>query len=89
MTLIDIHFFIVDQVFHIAIERHIHFDLTMPVAGGHDMRCAKLNLHPLVLRIQRQRAAGLFFVAAAHKRICIHGWLSFLEYQNYGRSEGG
>ncbi|STL49583.1 Uncharacterised protein [Escherichia coli] len=40
MTLIDIHFFIVDQVFHIAIERHIHFDLTMPVAGGHDMRCA-------------------------------------------------
>lgn len=48
MILIDIYFFIVDQVFYIVIERYIYFDLIMLVVGGYDMWCVKFNLYLLV-----------------------------------------
>jgi ribosomal protein L20A (L18A) len=38
-------------------ERHVDLHLAMPVAGRHGVRRAQLDIHTLILRVERQRAA--------------------------------
>ena len=69
IAFLNAHHFVIDQILHIAIERHVDLHLAVPVAGGHGVRRTQLDIHTLILRVERQRAAALLFIAAAHKRI--------------------
>lgn len=69
IALLDTYRFIVDQILDIAVEGDVHLHLTVPVAGGHGIRSTQLDIHPLVFRVERQRAAGQSIVAAAHIRV--------------------
>ena len=52
MSLFYLHDFIVDQVFDVTIKWHVHFDLSVPVAGGHGVRWTQFNIKTLVFRIE-------------------------------------
>ena len=52
MPLLDLHDFIVDQVFNVTIKWHVHLDLSVPVAGWHSVRWTEFNIKTLVFRIE-------------------------------------
>lgn len=69
IAFLNAHHFVINQILHVAIERHVNLHLAVPVAGGHGVRRAQFDVHTLILGVERQRAAALLFVAAAHKGI--------------------
>ena len=69
IAFLNAHHFVINQILHVAIERHVNLYLAVPVAGGHGVRRAQFDIHTLILGVERQRAAALLFVAAAHKGI--------------------